>query len=119
MLRRDQRLFALLALMLVLANSLQPLAVAQASASGQFVICTMLGAEPLPDGTPVQHAGCGECVVGACGFQPAVKTVGGSVPAWQPLASLAFDPRPSVEQTPPAPWPPERPPGSRAPPFDA
>jgi hypothetical protein len=118
-LRRDQRLFALLALLLVLAHSLQPLAVAQASASGDLVICTMLGAEPLPNGTPVQHDGCGECVISACGLQPAVKAVAGSAPAWQPLASVAFDPRPAADQSPPALWPPERPPGSRAPPFDA
>lgn len=118
-LRRDQRLFALLTLLLVFAHSLQPLAVTKASAAGHLVICTMLGAEPLPDGTPIHHDGCGECVIGACGIQAATKAVADFGPAWQPLASVAFEPRPAADLTPAPPWPPERPAGSRAPPLAA
>jgi len=118
-LRRDQRLFALLTLFLVLAHSLQPLAVAKASASGHLVICTMLGAEPLPDGTPIHRDSCGECVVGAYSMQAAAKAIIASDPAWEPLETVAFDAHPAEHVAPFAWIVIEQPPGIRAPPLDA
>lgn len=118
-LRRDQRLFAALALFLLFAHTLQPLAVAQASASGHLVICTMLGADPLPDGTPVQHDSCGECVVGACGLKTLAKAIVVAVPAWEPVLAVAEAPLPTRDTFSPQSLPPERPPGIRAPPSFA
>ena len=118
-LRRDQRLFAALTLFLLFAHSLQPLAVAQASADGHLVICTTLGAEALPDGTPVHHDGCGECVVGACGLKTLAKALEVALPAWEPVAAVAEAPLPSRDTFSPESLPPERPPGIRAPPSFA
>jgi hypothetical protein len=118
-LRGDQRLFAALALFLLFAHTLQPLAVAQASASGHLVICTMLGAEPLPDGTPVHHDSCGECVVGTCGLKTLAKAIVVAVPAWEPVLAVAEAPLPSHDTFSPESLPPERPPGIRAPPSFA
>jgi hypothetical protein len=118
-LRRDGHLFALLTLVLTLAHAIQPLALAEANADGQAVICTMIGAEPAPDGAPVRHDRCGACIVGACGLQTAAKADVQSGPAWLPLRTVAFDlcPRTGVTASPM--WPPERPAGSRAPPSVA
>jgi hypothetical protein len=115
-LRRDQRLFAALALFLLFAHALQPLASAQAATNGHLVICSAIGAEPLPDGTPVHHDGCGECLVGACGLKTLAKALAIALPAWEPVLVVAEAPLPSRDTISPRSLPPERPPGIRAPP---
>lgn len=118
-LRRDRRLFALLALFLMIGHSVQPLAVAQASSNGHLVICTMLGAEPLPDGTPIHHDDCGECVLGASGLKAMAKAVLASAPAWEPIPTIAIVLFPIEDDRTLFSLPPERPPGIRAPPLSA
>lgn len=118
-LRRDGRLFALLGFVLVALHSLQPLAVAEAGADGRFVLCTMLGAEPLPDGTPIRHDGCDDCVVGACCPHAVGKAIAASTDAWTSVAALAFASLALAADTLGAPPAPSGPPGIRAPPAVA
>ena len=118
-LRHDSRFFAALGLILVLLQSLQPLAVAQSASGGHFVICTSLGAEPAIDGSPVQHEGCDSCVLGTCGLHAVGKAITASTEAWAPVAALAFASLVVVADTLGAPPAPNGPPGIRAPPAFA
>jgi hypothetical protein len=118
-LRRDRRLFVLLGFVLVAIHSLQPLAVSEASADGRFVVCTMLGVEALPGGTPVRHDGCDDCIVGGCGAPGLVKAFVASAAAWVPLASVAYDLSSFAEDTVAASPSLQGSPGIRAPPAAA
>ena len=118
-LRRDSRLFAALGLILVLLQSLQPLAVAQSASGGHFVICTALGAEPATDGSPVQHEGCDSCVLGTCGLHALGKAIAASTGAWAPIVAHAFDVRSFAAGHSVISAPPHGPPAIRAPPAFA
>lgn len=119
-LRRDGRLFAALAVLLLVVQALQPLAAAAAMrGTGAFVICTSVGmqAQSDTDGT-VRHEGCSSCIAGHCGHALPQAELDRQIVWWRPQPTrsapapkLADTPHPLREAAPP--------PGIRAPPFVA
>ena len=91
-LRRDRGAFALLAFILMLVQSVQPLAAAGAeNLGGMPVICTAMTADddaPSP-GAPLRHESCAKCIAGACGFAPLAKALTPAMAAWAQPAAVA------------------------------
>lgn len=92
-LRRDRGVFALLAVILILVQSVQPLAAAGAqNLGGMPVICTAMAADDgaAQPGAPLRHESCAKCIAGACGFAPLAKALTPGLPAWAQPAMVAL-----------------------------
>lgn len=89
-LRRDGKLFAFVAALLLMVGMVHPLAEARASGTPLgWQICSAFGQARSPDGVPAGAADdCPACVTGACSGAPA-KAVQPSLPAFAPLARTA------------------------------
>ncbi|MGB3502722.1 MAG: hypothetical protein WBA44_13940 [Mesorhizobium sp.] len=119
-LRRDRGAFAVLALIAILIQALQPLAASSlVAAGGMPVICTAMSADQEPGKSPLNHESCARCVAGACRLALAEVAVLPGEFAWATPDRQASAPVLAANQTTPDPSPPALPPGIRAPPFPA
>lgn len=93
-LRRDRGLFALIGSLILFLNVLQPVTATQAAENGQWVICTVYGAEKPLDGsdlpTPLQEK-CPVCLFGHSGQSaPAYKALPAAEAAFPTPRALSF-----------------------------
>lgn len=123
-LRRDSFLFALLGTLVLLLNTLQPLAASQMPEGGHLVICTALnaggdaGASGDPSSGPLDD--CPICLIGnACGTTALHKATPSPLAAFPAPAALAAQSLPRAAAEGPAELLVAPPPAIRAPPLPA
>lgn len=122
-LRRDRFLFALLGTLVLILNTLQPLAAAQMPGGGHIAICTALDAGG-ETGAASDSSGplddCPVCLIGnACGAAAVYKATPAAFAAFPAPSALAAQPLPAVASDGPAELLVAPPPAIRAPPLSA